>query len=107
MIFPSRQKHSALPNVFIYKIFEETASFKVTIIIIVQNHIEYKVTKVLSNKVLFNSRVELVSMDDVQAPPVGTKGTILGVDDTGSIMVAWDNGSSLNVIFQVDRIRLI
>lgn len=52
-------------------------------------------------------RVELVSMDDVQAPPVGTKGTILGVDDTGSIMVAWDNGSSLNVIFQVDRIRLI
>lgn len=52
-------------------------------------------------------RVELVSMDDVQAPPVGTKGTVLGVDDTGSIMVAWDNGSSLNVIFQVDRVRII
>lgn len=52
-------------------------------------------------------RVELVSMDDVQAPPVGTKGIVLGVDDTGSIMVAWDNGSSLNVIFQVDRVRLV
>ena len=52
-------------------------------------------------------RVELVSMDDVQAPPVGTKGTVLGVDDTGSIMVAWDNGSSLNVIFLVDRVRLV
>ena len=52
-------------------------------------------------------RVELVSMDDVQAPPAGTKGTVLGIDDTGSIMVAWDNGSSLNVIFQVDRVRSI
>ena len=52
-------------------------------------------------------RVELVSMDDVQAPPAGTKGTVLGIDDTGSIMVAWDNGSNLNVIFQVDRVRSI
>ena len=52
-------------------------------------------------------RVELVSMDDVQAPPAGTKGTVLGIDDTGSIMAAWDNGSSLNVIFQVDRVRSI
>ena len=39
------------------------------------------------------TRVELVRMDDPQAPPVGTKGTVLGVDDIGSIMVAWDNGS--------------
>ena len=26
-------------------------------------------------------RVELVSMDDFQAPPIGTRGTIKGVDD--------------------------
>lgn len=32
-------------------------------------------------------RVELVYMDDAQAPPVGTKGTVLGVDDTASIRV--------------------
>ena len=32
--------------------------------------------------------VELVRMDDPQAPPVGTKGTVRGVDDIGSIMVA-------------------
>ena len=42
-------------------------------------------------------RVELVRMDDPQAPPVGTKGTVLGVDDVGSILVAWDNGSGLNL----------
>jgi hypothetical protein len=30
------------------------------------------------------TRVELLRMDDVQAPPIGTKGTVTGVDDTGS-----------------------
>lgn len=33
------------------------------------------------------TRIELVYMDDPQAPPVGTKGTVIGVDDIGSIMV--------------------
>ena len=42
-----------------------------------------------------------------QAPPVGTRGTVIGVDDTGSIMVAWDNGSGLNVIYGVDRCRKV
>jgi hypothetical protein len=49
------------------------------------------------------TRVMLVKMDDTQAPPLGTKGTVIGVDDTGSIMVSWDNGSSLNVIYNVDK----
>ena len=44
-------------------------------------------------------RVELIQMDDVQAPPIGTKGTVIGVDDTTSIMVRWDNGSGLNVVY--------
>ncbi len=51
------------------------------------------------------TRVELVRMDDVQAPPPGTSGTVLGVDDIGSIMVAWDNGSGLNVAYGVDLCR--
>ena len=53
------------------------------------------------------SRVGLLYMDDVQAPPVGTKGSVLGVDDTGSIMVSWDNGISLNVILGVDSCKII
>lgn len=51
------------------------------------------------------SRVELTKMDDLQAPPIGTKGTVLGVDDIGSIMVAWDNGSLLNVVYGVDKCK--
>ena len=45
------------------------------------------------------TRVELVKMDDAQAPPVGTLGTVRGVDDMGSIMVAWDNGCGLSVAY--------
>ena len=51
------------------------------------------------------SRVELVRMDDVQAPPIGTKGMVKGVDDIGSIMVAWDTGSSLSVVYGVDAVK--
>ena len=53
------------------------------------------------------TRVELVQMDDAQAPPVGTKGTVRGVDDMGSIMVTWDNGSGLNVVYGVDICRKV
>ena len=53
------------------------------------------------------TRVELVQMDDFQAPPIGTKGTVRGVDDTGSIMVAWDNGCGLNVVYGVDICRKV
>lgn len=51
------------------------------------------------------TRVELVRMDDPQAPPVGTKGTVRGVDDIGSIMVAWDNGSGLSAAYGEDICR--
>ena len=53
------------------------------------------------------ARVELIRMEDMQAPPAGTKGTVKGVDDTGSIMVRWDNGSGLNVIYGEDIVRRI
>lgn len=48
------------------------------------------------------TRIQLERMDDVQAPPVGTKGTVIAVDDLGSIMVKWDNGSSLSLVYGID-----
>ena len=53
------------------------------------------------------TRVALVCMDDVQAPPIGTQGTVTGVDDTGSLLVNWDNGSGLNVVWGVDAVRKV
>ena len=53
------------------------------------------------------TRIELLSMEDSLAPPEGTRGTVLAVDDIGSLIVAWDNGSSLNVAYGVDQVRII
>ena len=65
------------------------------------------VVEVLRRQYPVGTRVELVHMDDPQAPPLGTKGTVLGVDDIGSIMVAWDSGGSLNVVCGEDICRKI
>ncbi len=53
------------------------------------------------------TRVELVQMDDMQAPPAGTLGTVTGVDGTGSLLVDWDNGSGLNAIWGVEIVRKV
>lgn len=53
------------------------------------------------------SRIELLKMDDVQAPPIGTRGTVVGVDDIGSIMVNWDNGSGLSVAYGEDECKVV
>jgi len=59
----------------------------------------------IRNRYPAGCRVELVQMDDPQAPPKGTKGTVYGVDDTGSVLVHWDNGSGLNVVYGEDMCR--
>ena len=61
----------------------------------------------LREQYLAGSRVELEEMDDVQAPPIGTQGTVIGVDDLGSIMVRWDNGCGLSVAWGADHCRRI
>ena len=53
------------------------------------------------------TRIELIEMDDPQAPAPGTKGTVNGVEDTGSLLVHWDSGSSLNVIYGIDKVRKV
>ena len=53
------------------------------------------------------TRVELIRMDDVQAPPAGTLGTVLGVDDTGSLLMQWDTGSGLNAVYGEDIVRKV
>ena len=53
-------------------------------------------------------RVELVRMDDpYRKMPPGLKGVVTGVDDSGSIHVNWQNGSSLAVVFGEDECRKI
>ena len=65
------------------------------------------VVEVLRQQYPVGTQVELVRMDDPQAPPIGTKGTVKGVDDIGSIMVAWDNGCGLSVAYGADVCRKV
>ena len=48
-------------------------------------------------------RVELIKMDDpYREMPPGLQGVVTGIDDSGSIHVDWQNGSSLAVVYGED-----
>lgn len=45
------------------------------------------------------TRIELIStMDDMQGVEKGTRGTVIGTDDAGTIHMKWDNGRELGLI---------
>lgn len=69
--------------------------------------ISKEVLQVLRAQFPKGTRVELLKMDDPQAPPIGTYGTVLGVDDIGSILVSWDSGGSLNIVYGEDECRMV
>lgn len=53
------------------------------------------------------TRVKLLEMNDIQAPPIGTLGTVMYVDDIGTIHIKWDNGSTLGAAYPEDRVSKI
>ena len=53
------------------------------------------------------TRVRLLYMDDIQAPPRGTMGTVNYVDDAGTIHVNWENGSTLGLIENEDKFEIV
>ena len=69
--------------------------------------IEPETLKWLRHEYPAGTRVELVEMDDRFAPPVGTQGTVMAVDDIGTVHVNWDNGSTIGAVYGEDVIRKI
>ena len=53
------------------------------------------------------TRIRLESMNDPQAVPSGTEGTVIGVDSIGQIMMKWDNGRSLSLVPGEDSFSII
>lgn len=51
--------------------------------------------------------IELIYMDDPQAPPTGTRGIVDFVDDIGQIHVKWENGSGLALNTDYDTFKVI
>ncbi|WP_408632107.1 DUF4314 domain-containing protein [Mobilisporobacter senegalensis] len=64
--------------------------------------------KTLKNYYTPGTRVILVQINDpyTKLQP-GDKGTVLGVDDIGTIHVNWDCGSSLGVVYGEDSCKKI
>ena len=55
------------------------------------------------------ARIELVHMNDPYNTKLfpGARGTVVSVDDIGTVHVQWDCGSSLGVVYGEDRCRVI
>lgn len=53
------------------------------------------------------SVVKLLAMDDLQALPAGTIGIVKVVDDISDILVDWENGSHLKLIYGQDKWEVI
>ena len=53
-------------------------------------------------------RVELIRMDDPYTKiPKGTQGTVINVDDIGTIHISWDGYHCLGVVYGEDSCRVI
>ena len=52
------------------------------------------------------TRVELAHMNDPYSKlTTGDKGTVICVDDIGTIFCSWDSGSSLGIVYGEDFVR--
>lgn len=52
-------------------------------------------------------RVELISMKDPRPIPDGQRGTVVCVDDIGTIHVQWDGGRELGLIPGEDVFKIV
>lgn len=62
-----------------------------------------KMVKQLREEYPAGTRIRLIKMDDIQAPPPNTEGTVINVDDLGDIRISWDTGGSLAIIPTIDQ----
>mgnify|MGYP000851355456 FL=1 len=67
----------------------------------------YKIKNEIKKKYPIGSIIKLTKMDDPYAPPIGTIGKIVGIDDIGSLLIRWENGSSLRVTVPDDKIEIV
>ena len=61
----------------------------------------------LRNEYPVGAIVELIRMDDPQAPAPGTLGKVVMVDDIGTVHVHWNDGSSLGIAYGEDLCRRV
>lgn len=63
--------------------------------------------KEIKEKYKKGTKIKCLHMDDPQAIPSGTVGTVLFVDDAGQIHMKWPSGSILALIEGVDDFCIV
>ena len=63
--------------------------------------------KLIKEKYAIGMKIELIKMYDLYGLAPGTRGTIIGVDDSGKILMNWETGSSLSLIVGVDEFKVL
>jgi hypothetical protein len=73
------------------------------------NYIDESTLEQLRKQFPIGTRVELLKMNDPFNNKLcpGSQGTVVSVDDIGTIHISWDCGSSLGVVFGEDICRKI
>ena len=67
-----------------------------------------KIAKELRKQYPIGTRIQLISMgDDPQPIEAGQRGTVQGVDDMASVLVRWDNGRGLSLVYGEDHFRVL
>ena len=66
-------------------------------------HRTQKEIQLIKEKYVTGTKIELIKMYDLQAPPPKTVGVVKKVDDAGHILMKWNNGSGLSLIEGVDE----
>ena len=52
--------------------------------------------------------VEIIEMcDPYRDMPAGLRGMVTHIDDTGTVFVKWENGSSIGALHGIDRVRRV
>lgn len=71
--------------------------------------VDYRKQILRNMRILYpkGTRIKLIEMNDSYAPKPGTCGTVLDVDDAGSILIRWDNGSQLSLLVDADKFEKI
>ena len=71
-------------------------------------YIRPEVLKHLREEYPPGTKVELIEMhDQYRDMPAGLTGKVIAVDDTGTIHVAWSNGSTLGCVYGIDYVKRI
>lgn len=69
--------------------------------------IDNKQVKIIKQQFPHGTKIRLIFMNDFQAVPSGSIGTVDFVDDIGTIHMIWDNGSTLGLVYGIDKFEII